>query len=86
MQQDSTKAAALFQQAADQGHAEAQCLLGVKYHNGDGVQRDSARAVALYQQAADQGDAPAQCSLAVLYDDGDGVQQETETGQEHCTS
>ena len=59
MRQDSTRAAILLQQAADQGHANAQFYLGVLYQKGIGVHRDTAKAVALLQQAADQGHADA---------------------------
>jgi hypothetical protein len=77
VQQDSAIAAALYQQAVDQGYAQAQCDLGALYQRGNGVQQDRARAVVLFQQAADQGNANAQCSLGMLYQFGNGVQQDS---------
>ena len=59
MQQDSAKAVALLQLAADQGDAKAQYSLGTLDQIGNGVEQDSARAAMLLQQAADQGDADA---------------------------
>src|SRR5206468_613486 len=62
-----------LQKAADQGNADAQNKLGVRYQTGRGVPKDLGKAAALYQKAADQGNADAQNSLAVLYETGDGV-------------
>ena len=63
VEQDIARAAALLQQAADQGHARAECKLG--------------KVVALYQQAAEGGHADAQWRLAMLYLEGNGVQQDS---------
>lgn len=52
--------------AADQGDANAQCLLGLLYANGDGVPKDLQEAATWYRKAADQGDADAQRLLAGL--------------------
>jgi hypothetical protein len=58
---------------AEQGHAEAQCLLGVSYEHGDGVPQDFAEAVNWFRKAAAQGHAAAQCLLGESYYQGEGV-------------
>ena len=61
--------------AAEQGHADAQFYLGVKYANGVGVPKDSVKAVEWFRKSADaeQGDAYAQFYLGVKYARGEGV-------------
>eukprot|EP00613_Pedinella_sp_CCMP2098_P069310 CAMPEP_0171902596 /NCGR_PEP_ID=MMETSP0993-20121228/1922_1 /TAXON_ID=483369 /ORGANISM="non described non described, Strain CCMP2098" /LENGTH=71 /DNA_ID=CAMNT_0012532207 /DNA_START=1 /DNA_END=212 /DNA_ORIENTATION=- len=61
--QDFNDAVKWFRQAADQGHAYAQCSLGLMYEEGKGVTQDFNEAVKWFRQAADQGDADVQCSL-----------------------
>jgi len=68
-----------------QGHAEAQCNLGVCYQDGDGVEQNLARAVELYQQAAEQGEAGAQYNLGVIYHSGSGVEKSLETAVQWWT-
>jgi len=53
---DMSKAAELYQKAADQGNHYAQNDLGMLYENGEGVPKDLNKARELYQKAADQGD------------------------------
>jgi TPR repeat protein len=55
---DKAKAAQLYAQAAEQGHA---CSLGLLFHEGQVVERDEAKAARLFVQAAEQGLAAAQC-------------------------
>ncbi len=55
MPQSYERAAELLQQAAAQGHAEAQYNLGCLYYNGQGAPKDVARGVALIKQAAAGG-------------------------------
>ena len=57
---DEKQAAELFQQAAEQDYAPAQCDLGLSYENGSGVEKDKAKAVECYRKAAEQDYAPAQ--------------------------
>ena len=64
------------QKAAEQGDADAQLLLGVKYEQGKGVAQDDKQAVAWYRKAAEQGNADAQLMLGVMYDKGRGVAQD----------
>jgi TPR repeat protein len=54
-------------QAATQGEAIRQFILGVQYFKGDGVPQDKAQAVLLYRQAADQGLADARFHLGLCY-------------------
>ena len=49
-----------YRQAADQGDADAQFLMGVAYINGQGAKQSDEEAVRWLRQAADQGDAVAQ--------------------------
>src|ERR1700679_3582281 len=55
---------------AEQGDAEAQYNLGVKYNDGDGVAIDYTEAVKWWRKAADQGNAEAQFKLGVIYHNG----------------
>ena len=50
---------------AEQGDADAQYNLGVRYANGEGVLKDEAEAVRWYRLSADQGNADAQFNLGV---------------------
>ena len=77
MQQDSARVAVLYQQAADQGHPDAQFNLASLYGGDHGVQQDSARTASLLQQAIEQGHAVAHFNLALLCRDGHGVQQDS---------
>ena len=66
-----------YRQAAEQGDATYQYLLGASYDYGwGGVPEDDAEAVKWYRKAAEQGDADAQFSLGVKYGNGDGVPQD----------
>ena len=74
---DRAKSAQWYRRAADQGHAGAQVVLGIKYEvGGVGVPQDYAEAMHWYRRAAEQGDAPGQSSLARMYRDGLGVPQD----------
>ncbi len=61
---------------AEQGHAEAQYLLGVMYDEGLGVPQDYAEAVKSYRKAAEQGYAKAQLFLGNMYFFGQGVSKD----------
>ena len=60
---------------AEQGDAEAQSNLAIRYATGRGVPQDDAEAVRWFRLAADQGDGEAQANLAIMYLDGRGVPQ-----------
>ena len=70
---DLSKAAELYQKAADQGDVNAQYRLAQLYEKGDGVPQDFRKAAELYQKAADRGATAAQYYLGVFYEKGQGV-------------
>lgn len=61
---------------AEQGDADAQWNLGVRYHHGDGVPQDDAVAVKWFQRAAEQGYVLAQGALGADYWAGRGVHKD----------
>mmetsp|Transcript_47097 Transcript_47097/g.109940 ORF Transcript_47097/g.109940 Transcript_47097/m.109940 type:complete len:111 (+) Transcript_47097:2-334(+) len=69
-EQDYAKAAALYHRAADQGHLDAQCELGLLYRDGTGVPQDDREAARLFRRAANKGHAGAQCELAACFRSG----------------
>ncbi|MFN5353031.1 MAG: tetratricopeptide repeat protein [Burkholderiaceae bacterium] len=71
---DFKQAAMWFQQAAEQGHADAQYYLGLIYQYGRGIKEDYDKAIALYKKAAEQGHVKAQFELASIYEDDDGIE------------
>jgi hypothetical protein len=64
-----------FQQAAQQGHAEAQYTLAWMYAQGKGVPQDLRQAAKLFRRAALKGYAEAQYHLGRMYIQGIGVPQ-----------
>jgi TPR repeat protein len=73
---DKAKAAQLWEQAAEQGIADAQFNLGSCYAAGDGVEVDMTKAAQLWEQAAEQGLAQAQYMLGKCYAAGEGVEMD----------
>ena len=65
-----------LQQQAEQGIAEAQVNLGLKYRRGRDVTRDYWKARTWFHKAAEQGHADAQNNLGQMYDHGRGVEQD----------
>ena len=65
-------------QAAEQGNANAQCVLGGMYLKGEGVAQNYEESVRWLQKAAEQGDANAQWELGAMYYRGEGVAQSHE--------
>jgi len=61
---------------ADQGDAEAQWQMGVRYHNGEGVPHDDAQAMQWFLRAAEQGNVAAQSALGSYYWAGRGVPED----------
>ena len=61
---------------ADQGDADAQWQMGVRYHNGDDVPHDDAQAMQWFQRAAEQGNVAAQSALGSYYWAGRGVPED----------
>ena len=66
------EAFSLFQELADQGHAESQYNLGRMYYNRHGVSKSYKKALAWYTLSANQGYDRAQNNLGVMYDTGKG--------------
>ncbi len=63
-----------LREAASQGNANAQFVIGTRYLNGElGTPQDFAKAAYWYGKSAAQGLAPAQYRLATLYERGKGV-------------
>jgi hypothetical protein len=58
---------------ADQGDAEAQWQMGVRFHNAEGVPHDDAQAMQWFQRAAEQGHVTAQSALGAYYFAARGV-------------
>jgi TPR repeat protein len=67
------QASRFYEEAAEQGHKEAQYKLGLMYHNGTGVERDPGYALQLLTHSANQGQAHAQYELGRIYDEGQGA-------------
>ena len=58
--EDPAEAMHWFRMAADQGHVDAEYILGIMYANAYGVTEDDAEAARWFRMAADQGHASAQ--------------------------
>jgi TPR repeat protein len=67
---DAEKAFELYMQSAQQGHAHAQCCVGISYARGLGVDQDDGKAVYWYREAAKRGSAQAMCNLGYSYEMG----------------
>lgn len=61
---------------ADQGHAEAQFVLGQMYRYGKGLPVDGAEALNWYSKSAEQGFVDAQYELGQIFRRGEGVSQD----------
>jgi len=61
---------------ADQGDAEAQYQMGVRFHNGEDVPQDDAQAMQWFLRAAEQGHVTAQSALGAYYWAGRGVPED----------
>ena len=74
VRQDMTEAARLYQNAADQEDAQAQCQLSLMIRRGEGgLKKDDEAAAQLYRRSAAQGYSHAQSNLGLCYYYGDGV-------------
>ena len=67
------KAFKWFSLSAKQGHAEAQCYLGVMYGHGDGVLHNISESVMWLKLSAEQGEPKAQIALGLMYEEGIGI-------------
>jgi hypothetical protein len=66
---------------AERNNPVAQCALGSRYYNGEGVVSDKAEAVKWFRKAAEQGFAQAQYNLGVCYANGEGIAQDKAEGE-----
>jgi len=73
---DYATAAREYRKAAEQGHADAQYILGVMYNFGKGVPENYTEAIKWYRKAAEQGHADAQHNVGIMYYLGLGVPQD----------
>ncbi len=74
VQTNPVEAVKWYRKAAEQGHAEAQYMLGYHYNYSDGVEysRDNVReAMKWYLKAAEQGHARSQLTLGNIYNIGE---------------
>ncbi len=70
------KAIQLWSASAEQGHPEAQFLVGSMYNAGYGVTKNHEKAMEWFRKAAHKGDALAQFGIGNLYGDGLGVEKD----------
>ena len=75
-QRTQTMSLPALRKLADQGDAEAQWQMAVRYHNGEDVPRDDAQAMQWYLRAAQQGNVAAQSALGAYYWAGRGVPED----------
>ena len=75
-QHEQAKSVSDLRKLADEGDADAQWQMGVRYHDGAGVPQDDAQAVQWFQRAAEQGNVAAQGALGAYYWRGRGVFQD----------
>lgn len=68
----------LYKKAAKQNDMDAQCILAISYHLGDGVQKSPQRAFSYFQMAAKNGHPMAQYYLGRYYQEGFGCDQNIE--------
>ena len=63
-------------EAAENGDAEAQCLLADAYFLGEGVEHDEQKAVEWFRKSAEQGHAVAEYALGNCYFAGRGIEKD----------
>ena len=74
--QEDTNQVEQYLQAAKQGQAFYQLMLGLMYAQGRGVAQDNAEAVTWFRRAAERGLVLAQSFLGLMYGSGLGVEQD----------
>ena len=60
-------------EAAEQGHAMAQGVVGGLFESGVGVKQDYNEAMKWFLKAAEQGNASAQFNIGIMYQSGKGI-------------
>jgi hypothetical protein len=78
LKSEPVRVATACQNAAAQGDAWAQVILGGLYVRGQGVPRDYAQAAVWFRRSAQQNNAAGQLHLGELYDYGHGVPRDYE--------
>ena len=73
---DYKKAATYYSIAAENNHAEAQCMYATMCHMGIGVQQNDNLAFNWYNKSAKQGNDEAQYCIGLAYYNGEGVIQD----------
>lgn len=81
---DYSAAVTWFRKAADTGHPQSQCFLGLCYFKGNGVLKDNNEAFKWYRNAAEQGDAVAQSNVGACYSKGLGVAKDMTEAVKWC--
>lgn len=74
-QNDFTKAVPWFIKSAAANYAPAQAMLGICYHEGEGVKKDYSIALDYYEKAAKKNNGRAMNGLGRLYEHGMGVEK-----------
>lgn len=75
-----TQAARWYRAAAEQGHANAQFMLGSLYASGRGVEKDLEKSVGWLRLAVRQRHARAELILGAIYIVGDGIEKDETEG------
>lgn len=73
---DPVQAAQWYRKAAEQGHPQAQLMLGMMLKEGVGVAQNRSEAAEWLRKAAEQGHPMAQLELGRAYQSGTGVKQD----------
>lgn len=76
IKEDKPQAVNYLKLAAEQGHVEAQNILGDCYFNGIGTAKDAEMAVRWLRLPAERGYVSAQFNLGVCYKNGEGVDKD----------
>lgn len=73
-QKQYNKAVFWYKKSAEQGHAKAQCYLGLCYVEGKGTEKKEEEAFTWFMKSSEQGFSEAQFNLGVCYKKGIGVE------------
>ena len=85
LHQSYEEAVKWYEKAARQGHARAQCGLGLMYDNGKGVPQSYQKAMEYYELSARQGDAFAEYNLGCMFYNGHAVEKDVNKARELLT-
>jgi TPR repeat protein len=81
VEKDAARAFKWFEKASDQGHADAQRIVGAFYERGKGISKSRSMVAKWYQRAADGGNA--KFDIGRLYYRGDGVERDLKRAATH---